>query len=452
MTTISTAYAISPLDGRYHRNVRELGPIMSEAGLFQRRVTIEVEYFIKIAPLFGFAIHPFEEKLRLLYAEFSEENVEAIRTWEHKVNHDVKAVEYWLREQADILGIPQECQELIHIALTSEDVNNLAYALQVKDALAILRRWLQTIMHHLDTLAVIYAKTTMMGRTHGQPASPTTLGKELRVFHYRVRDQMERLDNVSLTGKLNGATGTYAAHLMTGVDIEWTTFSGTFVESFGLKFQPVTTQIEPHDRIGDVCQILSAINRILTDLSQDMWLYISHDLLKLKINTNEVGSSTMPHKVNPIDFENAIGNYALSNALLHVLDHELRVSKMQRDLSDSTLLRNIGVAFAYALQGYKSIDKGMQKIEPNTDRMMEELQNHPEILAEAIQTVLRAEGIPNGYELLKNLTRGRNIELSDLHELIISLPISEKARERLLATTPEMYVGYAFELADLEDS
>lgn len=447
MSTINTLTSISPLDGRYRKNIEELSDIVSEAGLLQRRVLVEIEYLIAVAPLFNFDITPFTQTLRDLYASFSIKDAEAIKKWEIKVYHDVKAVEYWLRRKADKLGIPEARKELIHIALTSEDVNNLAYSLQARDATNILLQNLKDIYSKLEYLAVKEADTTMLARTHVQPATPTTFGKEMRVYQHRLASIIDDITAINLAGKLNGATGTYAAHIIALPNVDWEQFSYDFVTSLGFAFNRVTTQIEPHDSMCKLFDGFSRANAVLVDLCQDMRLYIGFGIVKLEVKAREVGSSTMPHKVNPIDFENGTGNLKLANALFGLFSNELPISWMQRDLCDSTLLRNMGSAFGYSLQAYQKIHMGLRKITPDHEVMREELLQHPEILAEAIQTVLRAEGIPNGYELVKQLTRGHSIGTKEIHEFIGTLPISHEAKNKLEALRPDSYIGLAPKLA-----
>src|SRR6266508_1187296 len=365
-----TLTALSPLDGRYRPDVAALQAYFSEAALFRYRVRIEIEYLLFlsrardltfIAPLTPQQV----AELRGLYRAFRDEDAEAIAAWDRKVNHDVKAVEYWLREQIGKLGLGA-WKEAVHFALTSEDVNNLAYALAVREA-----------------------ETAMLARTHGQPATPTTLGKEIAVFVARLRRAHAALAGVALTGKLNGATGTFAAHATALPNMDWLAFSRAFVRSLDLEPVLLTTQIEPHDSLAALCDALKRLNTLLIDLCQDMWRYIGDGYLVQAVESGEVGSSTMPHKVNPIDFENGEGNLGLANALLEFFSRKLPVSRLQRDLTDSTVLRNLGVAFGHSLFAYRRILRGLGKLTVDRERLLDELRAHPEVLAEAVQTILR---------------------------------------------------------------
>lgn len=444
---------LSPLDGRYRADVSALEAFFSEAALFRYRVRIEVEYLIFLSKArdisFAPALTPQNiAELRGLYRAFREEDADAIAAWDRKVNHDVKAVEYWLREQMTKLGLEQ-WHEMVHFALTSEDINNLAYALMVREArdLAIMPT-LTEIGSALQEMALREADTAMLARTHGQPATPTTIGKEIAVFVSRLRRAHSNLAQVSITGKLNGATGTYAAHMAANPNMDWMTFGRAFVRSLDLEPVQLTTQIEPHDSLAEVFDALKRINTILIDLSQDAWRYISDGYLVQAPKAGEVGSSTMPHKVNPIDFENAEGNLGLANAILEFLSRKLPVSRLQRDLSDSTVLRNVGVAFGHSLFAYRRLLKGLGKVSVDQARLLSDLQAHPEVLAEAIQTVLRRENYPEPYEVLKGLTRGKKeITLESLYAFIDTLDIGDEIKAELKALTPETYVGVAGKLA-----
>ena len=448
--------ALTPLDGRYRTDVAALASYFSEAALFRYRVQVEVEYLIFLSRTrrinFVPPIEPGQQAaLRALYRQFSDADALAIAAWDRKVNHDVKAVEYWLREQLVRLGMAR-WQEAVHFALTSEDVNNLAYGLLVRDARdQVILPALARILERLRELADGEAATAMLARTHGQPATPTTFGKELNVFFMRLRRASETIRELRLTGKLNGATGTFAAHAIALPDVDWLTFSRAFVRSLDLEPLLLTTQIEPHDSLVALCDALKRANSILIGLCQDLWRYISDGYLVQAPRPGEVGSSTMPHKVNPIDFENAEGNLGLAEALLEHFSRKLPISRLQRDLSDSTVLRNLGVAFGYSLIGYQRTLRGLGKVAVGHERLRSDLAAHPELLAEAVQTILRREGFPEPYEALKQLTRGRALSLELLQQFVEGLAITDAVKAELLALTPEAYVGLAARLARLRD-
>jgi adenylosuccinate lyase len=448
--------AVSPLDGRYRKDVAPLASYCSEAALFRYRVRVEVEYLIFLSRSRNVEFIPaFDAQqqvhLRRLYREFGPASAEAISAWDRKVNHDVKAVEYWLREQLDQLGFGA-WKEAIHFALTSEDVNNLAYALMVREARdMVLVPALGQVELRLRDMAFAEADTPMLARTHGQPATPTTLGKELAVFAARLRRCLETITSIKLTGKLNGASGTFSAQVAALPAIDWIKFSTAFIRSLDLEPILLTTQIEPHDTLVELCDAIKRANTVLLDICQDFWRYISDGYLIQAPRAGEVGSSTMPHKVNPIDFENAEGNLGVANALLEHLARKLPISRLQRDLSDSTALRNIGPTLAYSLLAYQRAFRGLNKVAPNHARLAADLQAHPEVLAEAIQTILRRTGYPEPYEALKGLTRGRDLTLHDLREFVKGLAIDESVRSELLALTPEGYIGLAAKLARLRE-
>ncbi|HEX5692597.1 MAG TPA: adenylosuccinate lyase [Roseiflexaceae bacterium] len=443
---------LSPLDGRYRADVAELEAFFSEAALFRYRVRIEVEYLIFltkardvsfVGPLTPQAI----AELRGLYRAFRPEDAEAIAAWDRKVNHDVKAVEYWLREQLGKLGLG-EWQEAVHFALTSEDVNNLAYALMLREARdLVLLPVLGELGSALHEIALREAETPMLARTHGQPATPTTLGKEIAVFAARLRRAHAALGSVKLTGKLNGATGTFAAQAAALPSLDWLTFSRAFVRMLDLEPVLLTTQIEPHDTLAELCDALKRLNTLLIDLCQDIWRYIGDGYLVQAPKTGEVGSSTMPHKVNPIDFENGEGNLGIANALLEFFSRKLPISRLQRDLSDSTVLRNVGVAWGHSLFAYRRIQRGLGKLSVDHERLLGDLRAHPEVLAEAVQTILRRERYHEPYEALKTLTRGRTMTLEDLHDFVERLDVSAHVKAELRALTPEAYTGMAPKLA-----
>lgn len=444
--------AIGPLDGRYRKDVEALSGHFSEAALWRYRVRVEVEYllFLARAPRIGL-IEGIDGQLagalRNLYRQFSVDDAVAIATWDRKVNHDVKAVEYWLREKLDLLGLGQY-KEVVHFALTSEDVNNLAYALMVQESRdLVLLPALGNILGLLRDMQIEHAEAPLLAKTHGQPATPTTMGKEIAVFAARVNRAIEQLLKIKLTGKLNGATGTFAAHHAALPDVDWITFSSAFVKFLGLEPTLLSTQIEPHDSIVEVGDALRRVNTILVDLSQDMWRYISDSVFGQASVAGEVGSSTMPHKVNPIDFENAEGNLLLANSLLEFFGRKLPISRLQRDLSDSTVLRNLGVAFGHSLFAYQRLLKGLRKLAFNAEKAYTELAGHPEVLTEAIQTILRRERYLEPYEAMKKLARGRQITLEDLHNFIDELEVRPEVREELKALRPETYIGLAAKLA-----
>jgi adenylosuccinate lyase len=448
--------ALAPLDGRYRRDVAALAAYFSEAALFHYRVRVEVEYLIFLARTPSLTFIPTltasqQARLRTLYRQFSQEDAQAVAAWDRRVNHDVKAVEYWLRERLAGLGL-EAWAEAVHFALTSEDVNNLAYALLVREARdLVLLPALNELHGVLRELALVEAETPMLSRTHGQPATPTTFGKEMAVFASRLRRATADLSAVQLTGKLNGATGTFAAHTAAAPEVDWLTFSRAFIRTLDLEPLLLTTQIEPHDTLATLCDTLKRLNTLLLDLCQDYWRYISDGYLVQAAQAGEVGSSTMPHKVNPIDFENGEGNLGLANALLEFFSRKLPVSRLQRDLSDSTVLRNLGVAFGYSLLAYRRIQRGVGKVAVNRAYLLEVVRAHPEVLAEAVQTILRRAGYPQPYEALKELTRGRVLTLADLATFIANLDVDATVKDELSTLTPEGYVGLAAKLARLRE-
>ncbi|HEX9370227.1 MAG TPA: adenylosuccinate lyase [Roseiflexaceae bacterium] len=444
--------ALSPLDGRYRAEVSDLEAYFSEAALFRYRARVEVEYLIFLTKVRDVTFVPklgpqAAAELRGLYRAFRLEDAEAIAAWDRKVNHDVKAVEYWLREQLGKLGLGA-WKEAVHFALTSEDVNNLAYALLLREARdLVLLPALGELGAALHELALREADTPMLARTHGQPATPTTLGKEIAVFVARLRRAHAALAQVALTGKLNGASGAFSAHAAALPAVDWPAFGRAFVRFLDLEPVLLTTQIEPHDSIAVLCDALKRLNTVLIDLSQDLWRYISDGYLAQAARPGEVGSSTMPHKVNPIDFENAEGNLGLANALLEFFSRKLPISRLQRDLSDSTVLRNLGVACGHSLFAYRRILKGLGKLAADRERMLSDLRAHPEVLAEAVQTILRRAGYPEPYELMKRLTRGRALTLDDLRAFVDTLDVADAVKDELRALTPEGYTGRAADLA-----
>lgn len=446
--------ALSPLDGRYQQKVTALRPFFSEYALIRKRVRIEIEWFkaiTSIPDLTGQATLSDETVARLdeLYKNFSVQDAAAVKAIEARTNHDVKAVEYWLKEQlADNEEIVAR-SEFIHFACTSEDINNLSHGLMLKlSREQVMLPALDNIIQKLATLATELAEIPMLARTHGQSATPTTMGKEIANFVYRLRQGRERLMQVVMTGKINGAVGNYNAHLVAFSELDWEAFARTFVEQLGLTFNPYTIQIEPHDRMAELFDAYARINTILLDMNRDIWGYVSLGYFRQKTKADEVGSSTMPHKVNPIDFENSEGNLGIANALLRHLSEKLPISRWQRDLTDSTVLRNMGVALGHTLLAYDSCLKGLNKLQIDTARLAADLDTAWEVLAEPIQTVMRRYGVPNPYEQLKALTRGKTgIDRMALQQFITQLDIPAAEKERLLQLTPANYTGLAAHLA-----
>lgn len=447
-----TTSTISPLDGRYHGKVKELSRYVSESALIRYRVMVEVEYLIALGEEKG--VREFKRlspknksALRTLYKKFSDKDAEKIKQIEAETNHDVKAVEYFIKNKIHDTRIKIQ-SEFIHFALTSEDINNLAYSIMWRDALQeALLPTLATLHKTLLTLSKRYKNQPMLSLTHGQPATPTTVGKEFAVFAARLKRQFDQLKHHALLGKLNGATGTYGAMVVAYPNLNWQKFSQKFVESFGFDWNPTTTQIEPHDSLAESFHIVSRTNTILLDFTRDTWLYISRGIFGQKKKEGEVGSSTMPHKINPIQFENAEGNLGLANALLHHLAEKLPISRMQRDLTDSTVLRNIGVPLGHSLLAYKSILTGLSRLTINKEQLNKELDEHWEVLAEPIQTVLRKVGHEKPYEKLKELTRGEKITKTQIRSFIQKLDIPKEERIKLLKLTPQSYIGIANTLA-----
>lgn len=446
--------ALSPLDGRYRRIVVSLTPYFSEYGLIRYRVRVEIEWLKALAAEPAIAeVPPFSAatlaELEALVADFAVADANRVKEIERTTNHDVKAVEYFLKERLAGNAEVMRVKEFIHFACTSEDINNLAHGLMLREARAqVLLPALAGVRQKLADLAVELADLPMLSRTHGQPATPTTLGKELANVVHRLDRGIKRLTEVQVLGKINGAVGNYNAHLAAYPEVDWERFARRFVESLGLAFNPYTIQIEPHDWMAELFDACARVNTVLIDLDRDVWTYISLGYFRQKVKAGEVGSSTMPHKVNPIDFENSEGNLGLANALLRHLAEKLPISRMQRDLTDSTVLRNMGAALGHALIGYESCRRGLDKLEANPQRLAEDLEANWEVLAEPIQTVMRRYGVENPYEQLKALTRGKDgITRETLAEFIRGLEIPDTAKQRLLAMTPAGYTGKAAELA-----
>ena len=453
----SPVAALSPLDGRYAARLAQLRPFMSEQGYMHRRVQVEVAWFIALSDA-GFAeFKPLSPGARTylmgLVKNFSEADANAIKDIEKTTNHDVKAVEYWIKSKFEARPELQRAAEFVHFACTSEDINNTSHALQLKGGRdVVLLPALDAVITKLREMAYAFAAVPMLSRTHGQTASPTTVGKEIANVVVRLVAARERIAAVKLMGKMNGAVGNYNAHLAAWPDFDWEAFSQRVVETpeplgLGLTFQPYSIQIEPHDYMAELFDAIARCNTILIDLSRDIWGYVSLGYFKQRLKAGEIGSSTMPHKVNPIDFENAEGNLGLANALLKHLAEKLPISRWQRDLTDSTVLRNMGVALGYAVLAYHSLGVGLGKLELNEAALAEDLDASWEVLAEPIQTVMRRYGVPGAYEKLKEVTRGQTVTSEALHALIRSLEIPQPEKDRLLAMTPGSYVGKAAELA-----
>ncbi len=445
--------AISPLEGRYHEKVQELRPIFSEYGLIKFRVIVEIRWLQTLAEHVHLPeiprLSPHSQAiLNKIIENFSEKDAARIKHIEAGINHDVKAIEYFLKEH--ITGNKELAQiaEFIHFGCTSEDINNLAYGLMLNTARqqCLLPR-LTELLTELTRFAHEYASLPMLAHTHGQPASPTTVGKEIANFITRLKRQNELLINTPILGKLNGASGNYNALACAYPTLDWQMISKHFVNKLGLVWNPYTTQIEPHDSLAEFFSTLARINTIFIDFNRDLWGYIALNYFKQKAYSNEVGSSVMPHKINPIDFENAEGNLGVANALLEHMANKLPISRWQRDLSDSTVLRNIGVAIAHSVLAYQSTYRGLQKTEPNQEILRADLENHWEILAEPVQTLMRRFGIEQPYEKLKALTRGQAVTKTLLHQFINEQALPDEVKQQLLALTPETYLGYAADLA-----
>lgn len=450
---LSTLSALSPLDGRYAAKTDSLRPLLSEAGFMHHRVRVEIAWLQALSSA-GFAeIKPFsaaaDELLDKLASGFTEADAERIKAIEAVTNHDVKAVEYWLKEQVKDMPELVAASEFIHFACTSEDINNTSHGMMLKAARdTVLLPALQAVIARLTELAHANADISMMSRTHGQPASPTTLGKEIANVVARLKRAEQRIASVEILAKMNGAVGNYNAHLSAYPDFDWEAFSKNVIEQrLGLTFNPYTIQIEPHDYMAELFDAIARTNTILLDLNRDIWGYISLGYFKQRTKAGEIGSSTMPHKVNPIDFENSEGNLGMANAVLKHMSEKLPISRWQRDLTDSTVLRNIGVGFGYCVLAYDSCLRGLNKLEVNPARMAEDLDATWEVLAEPVQTVMRRYGIENPYEQLKELTRGKGITREALQQFIGDLAIPQQAKEQLLAMTPANYIGQAARLA-----
>jgi len=446
---LSNLTAVSPLDGRYGSKTEDLRPIFSEFGLIRHRVLVEVRWLqalaahpdiLEVPPLSGHAVNI----LNGISEKFSEADAHRVKNIERSTSHDVKAVEYFIKERIAGNAELEAVSEFIHFACTSEDINNLSHALMLREGRGqVVVPQMDEVIDAIRALAHDYADVPMLGHTHGQPASPTTLGKEMANLVYRLDRQRDQVADVILLGKLNGAVGNYNAHLAAYPDIDWPGFAQSFVESFGLSWNPYTTQIEPHDYAAELFDAIARFNNVLNDFCRDVWGYISIGYFRQKTIAGEIGSSTMPHKINPIDFENAEGNLGIANALLGHLAQKLPISRWQRDLTDSTVLRNVGVGFAHTSIALQSTLRGISKLEANPERMCADLDDNLEVLAEPVQTVMRRYGIDKPYEQLKELTRGHRITKADLEQFIDSLDIPEDTKTRLKVLTPATYVGNA---------
>ena len=441
---------ISPLDGRYASSIADLLPYFSETALMRYRLQIEIEYLIALSNEKSIKeLSPISKQkqdgYRKIYLDFNNAGARRIKKIENKTNHDVKAVEYYIREKVD-----KSLHPWIHFALTSEDINNLSYTLMWKNALEnVFSPLIKSLNTELKKLAKQYSTVPMLSMTHGQPATPTTFGKELAVYHTRLKRQAIQIKSQSFLGKFGGATGTWSTHYVAYPNVNWMLFAKGFIKSVGLEPNLITTQIEPHDSMSESYHQMVRVNSILIDLSRDFWYYISRGILEQKKIKDEVGSSAMPHKINPIQFENAEGNMGISNAILNHLAIKLPISRMQRDLSDSTVLRNQGVAMGHSVLAIKNILKGLKRIKINKAQLDIELNNHWEVLAESIQTILRKNGNDSAYEKLKELTRGHNINKKSLESFIMELNISDNEKRRLLSLTPHNYIGLASKITGL---
>ena len=451
---LSALTAISPVDGRYGSKVKSLRPIFSEFGLIKYRVTVEVRWLQKLAATAEIAEVPaFSAQanalLDAIVSEFSEADAQNIKDIEATTNHDVKAVEYFLKEKISANAELNAITEFIHFACTSEDINNMSHALMLKEARdSVILPYADKLVDELKRLAKEYQSIPMMARTHGQPASPTTMGKEMANVAYRLERQRKQIAEVAVLGKVNGAVGNYNAHLSAYPSLDWAQFAQEFVTSLGVTLNPFTTQIEPHDYIAELFDAVARFNTILIDFNRDVWGYIALGHFKQKTIAGEIGSSTMPHKVNPIDFENSEGNLGLANALFGHLASKLPVSRWQRDLTDSTVLRNLGVGVGYAIIAYQATLKGISKLQVNEQSLLNELDNNWELLAEPIQTVMRRYGIEKPYEKLKELTRGKKVNQQIMAEFIDGLELPDEAKVQLKQLTPSNYIGQAVDLVN----
>ena len=442
---------ISPLDNRYNNKIEELALNFSESNLNKVRFEIEIAWLIFLCSKGGKNFPTLSKtdinNLQSLKNSFNEKSAKKIKSIEKRTNHDVKAVEYFIREELKKSSKLKKYEHLVHFALTSEDINSLSYAILLRDAQIIYIKKLEVIIADINKRARSWASIPMLARTHGQAASPSTLGKEMKVFAERLKRQRDNLKNMKPMAKFGGATGNFHTLVISDAKVNWLAQTQKFLASFKVEQNPMTTQIEPHDGIAEVAHCIQRINNILIDFNQDIWMYIANDLFKLKLSEGEVGSSTMPHKVNPIDFENSEGNLGLSNAMMEFFANKLTKSRLQRDLSDSTVLRNLGVGFGYSYVGFSSVLRGLNKLTPNKKQARKELENNWQILAEAIQIVMKLEGLDNAYEIIKSKTRGISLDKNSYAELVENLDISEKAKDTLKNLTPMNYLGIAQKLS-----
>ena len=444
--------AVSPIDGRYSKKVEHLREIFSESALMRYRVIAEIKWLQYLSDCDQMDQIPsmdsqLKDALTKIHTDFSLSDARKIKEIEREINHDVKAIEYFLKEKIENIEGGKNYTSFIHFACTSEDINNISYALMLKDGVKENIKSLKKLTDVLRELSKTWASDSMLSRTHGQPASPTTMGKELANFLSRLDRQLDQLKSTEYLAKMNGAVGNYNAHIIAYPNVDWESVANGYIDSLGLSFNPYTTQIEPHDWMAELFHAMIRINNICLDLSRDIWMYISIGYFKQDVNESEVGSSTMPHKVNPIDFENAEGNIGIANAIFDHLASKLTISRMQRDLSDSTAQRNIGMGFAQSEIAIQSLLKGLSKIVLSKDKLLEDLDDNWEILAEPLQTILRREHVENAYEDLKTLTRGQKLNKEKLHAFIDSLEVNEEVKNEMKALTPNSYVGIAESLA-----
>jgi len=442
---LDTLMVLSPVDGRYNRFTNEISNYFSEYAYIKYRVDVEIKWYIYLIKLLNKKISKKELKLvESISDNFNINSANRVKKIEDEVKHDVKAIEYYIREEFDKKNIPYS--ELIHFTCTSEDINNVAYSLMIKDYLNIYNELINKLMNNLNSMWNEYKNIPMLGHTHGQVASPTTIGKEIKIFEYRINNILDMIKSIKLTSKFSGAVGNFNAHYVAYPNIDWFNESKKFIESLNIKFNPLTTQIESHDNICVLFSYIKILNNIINDLNNDMWTYISMNYLKLKTVKNEVGSSVMPHKVNPINFENSMANTKMSNGILDTLISNLSISKMQRDLSDSSLLRNIGIGFAYSVVAINQTLIGLDKISVNEIELNKDLSDNPEVISEAIQTVLRKNGYKDAYEILKEMTRGKVVTINEIREFINNLKIDDLDKERLLKLEVKNYIGIAEKL------
>lgn len=446
---LSSLNAISPIDGRYGEKLKKLRFVFSEFALLKYRLKIEINWIKKLASCPKIKEIPkFDSQLNIFFdnivKNFNEKDAIKIKKIEKKTNHDIKAIEYFLKKKMKKMKKMKNLTEFIHFGCTSDDINNIAYGLILKETKKkILLPYWKKIINLIKNMMKTYKNCPLLSKTHGQPASPTTMGKEFSVFFYRLNRQYKQFKKIKILGKSNGAVGNYNAHCFAYPNVDWILMSKEFVESFGIKWNPITTQIEPHDYIAELFNCIVRFNNILINFNRDIWGYISMNYFKQKLYSNEIGSSTMPHKINPIDFENSEGNLGLSNALLEHISNKLPISRWQRDLSDSTVLRNLGVSISYSILAYLSIIKGLNKIEINKNNLLKELNTNWQILGEAIQIIMRKYKIKNSYEKIKKLTRGKIINKKKIKLFIEKLNLPKKEKKRLKKITPSNYIGYA---------